>query len=234
MRLNKPSGNMYPWAYTWNPIAGECLHRCGFCYVPNKVAPWLQRMGNDKYYGMARIIESEFKVPLVVPEDYIIFVESCGDLMGSWIPDLWIFRVLERIREFPQTTFLLQSKNPARFCEFEIPDNCILGTTIETNRDYGLTKAPQPKQRFLAMKKMPITQEIMVSLEPIMEFDLVTLLAWMGVLRPKFVSVGADSGHNNLDEPSAFKLKQLLWQLELVTEVRRKKNLSRLLEEVEN
>ena len=115
--------------------------------------------------------------------------------------------------------------------EFEILDNCILGTTIETNRDYAMTKAPQPKQRFLAMKKLGIEKEIMVSIEPIMPFDLQILLAWMGVLRPSFVSVGADSGKNNLPKPSPFKLKQLLWQLELVTEVRRKKNLARLLHE---
>jgi len=230
MTLNKPSGNMYPWAYTINFIAGECKHACGYCYVGNKVAPWLNRMGNGKYYGEPRLIESEFKTKLIVPKGYLIFVESCGDLFGSWIPDLWILRILERIREFPETTFLLQTKNPIRFFDFEIPENCILGTTIETNREYALTKAPQPKARFLAMKKLLINREIMVSMEPIMDSDLTTVLAWMGVLRPKFVSVGADSGENGLAEPSPFKLKQLLWQLELITEVRRKDNLSRLLE----
>ena len=231
MPLNPPSGNMYPWAHTINYIAGECQHHCIYCYVPNKIAPWLSRMGNDKYYGKPRLVEKEFKTALVVPEGYIIFVQSCGDLFGNWIPDLWILRILDKIREYPQTTFLLQTRNPSRFFDFEIPSNCILGTTIETNRDYGMTKAPSPKERFLAFKKLPIEKELMVAVEPIMDFDLITMLAWMGVIRPKFVSVGADSGENNLIEPSSLKLKQLLWQLELVTEVRRKKNLNRLLEE---
>lgn len=230
MTLNKPSGNMYPWAYTINFLAGECKHGCGYCYVANKVAPWLQRMGNSKYYGEPRLIEKEFATNLVVPDGYVVFVQSCGDLFGSWIPDLWILRILEHLRKYPQTTFLLQTKNPERYFDFDIPQNCILGTTIETNRNYNLTKAPSPRERFLAMKKMPIEREIMVSIEPIMDFDLPILLSWMGVLRPKFVSVGADSGENKLLEPSASKLFQLLWQLDIVAEVRRKKNLSRILE----
>ena len=114
MGLNKPSGNMYPWAYTWNPLAGECKHACGYCYVPNKVAPWLRRMGNSKYYGEPRLIEKEFKTSLVVSEEYVVFVQSCGDLFGAWIPDLWIFRILERISDFPDTVFLLQTKIPER------------------------------------------------------------------------------------------------------------------------
>jgi len=229
MPLNKPSGNMYPWAYTINLIAGECEYHCDYCYVGNKIGPWLSRMGNTKYCGKPRLIEKEFQVPLVVPDGYVIFVQSCGDLFGHWIPDTWIMRILEHIRNFPQTIFLLQTKNPARFFDFDIPKNCILGTTIESNRDYGDTKAPLPKERFLAFKEMPEEQELMVAIEPVKDFDLGTMLAWIAVIRPKFVSVGADSGENNLTEPSSQKLKTLLWQMELVTEVRRKKNLNRLL-----
>lgn len=86
MPLNKPSGNMYPWAYTWNPLAGECPHACGFCYVSGDIAPWLERMGNSKYYGPLRLVESEFKVSLVIPDGYLIFVESCGDLFAAEVP----------------------------------------------------------------------------------------------------------------------------------------------------
>lgn len=224
MSLNPPSGNMYPWAYTTNPIGGRCQHECSYCYVGR-----LRQRGLKKYDGKPFLDEKWFKLNLKIPDRYILFVQSCGDLFGSWIPDLWIRQILERIREFPETTFLLQTKNPIRFLEFNIPKNCILGTTIETNRDYKLTKAPSPKERFLAMKELPIYIETMISNEPVIDFDLAVMLAWMGVLRPKFVSVGADSGKNNLLEPSALKLKQLLWQLELITEVRRKKNLNRLL-----
>lgn len=75
----------------------------------------------------------------------------------------------------------------------------------------------------------------MISIEPVMYFDLDILLDWMRSLLADFISVGADSGHghNNLPEPSPTKLKQLLDQLELITEVRKKDNLSRLLEDRE-
>ena len=46
----------------------------------------------------------------------------------------------------------------------------------------------------------------------------------------KFVSIGADSGKNNLPEPPSQKLKALIDELEKFTEVRVKKNLKRLLE----
>jgi protein gp37 len=229
MPLNKPSGNMYPWAYTWNPLAGKCDHDCGYCYVGNKIAPWLQKMGNDKYVGKCRLVESELEVELVVPEDYVIFVQSCGDLFGSWVPVYYIESVLTRLQAFPQTTFLLQTKNPSRYFSFHIPSNCILGTTIETNRMYTDTKAPQPKVRYHAMKWLSLTRKLMVSIEPIMNFDMPVLVSWIANLRPLFVSVGADSGNNSLSEPSPEKLKELLSELNLITEVRRKKNLNRLL-----
>jgi len=217
---------MYPWAYTINYIGGKCKHGCGYCYVPRLAKRGVKRYSVEEPY----FIEKELKTKLIIPEGYIVFVESCGDMFGNWIPDMWIMRILERISEFPQTPVLLQTKNPIRFHDFDIPKNCILATTIETNREINMTKAPQPKERFLAMKRISIEREIAVSVEPVMDFDLIVMLAWMGVLRPKFVSVGADSGKNNLLEPSPLKLKQLLWQLELITEVRKKKNLSRLLD----
>jgi DNA repair photolyase len=237
MTLNKPSGNMYPWAYTWNPLAGECPHKCVGCYVGGKIAPWLSRMGNDKYVGEPRLVEEEFKTKLVVPDGYVVFVQSCGDLFAYEIDKTWIWQVLNYISKFPQTTFLLQTKNPERFFDFNIPQNCILGTTIETNRDYGLTKAPTPKERYHVFFMLNNNRDIegrkiyrlMVSIEPVMDFDLDTLVFWMQEIDPEFVSIGADSGGNNLSEPSPAKLKELLECLGKFTEVRRKKNLKRLL-----
>ena len=222
---------MYPWAYTWNPLAGKCPHECVGCYVSDKISPWLKRMGNNKYIGEPRLIDSEFRTKLVVPEGYIIFVESCGDLFAYGIPDEWIDRVLDYISKFPQTTFLLQTKNPERYWDFSIPKNCILGTTIETNRDYHDTKAPNPRQRYYAFYMLTTDgYRLMVSIEPVKDFDLFELCSWIKWINPEFVSIGADSGNNGFPEPSTEKLKELLECLEKITEVRQKKNLKRLLE----
>jgi len=239
MTLNKPSGNMYPWAWTWNPLAGKCPHECSYCYVGGKIAPWLSRMGNDKYLGEPRLVEEEFKTNLVTPDGKIIFVESCGDLFAYGIDETWIWQVLNRITKFRQSTFLLQTNNPERFFDFNIPQNCILGTSIPTNRDIShLTKAPSPKERYYAFFMLNSNRDIegnkiyrlMVSIEPIMDFDLDTLVFWINEIEPEFVSVGGDSGKNKLSEPTAEKLEELLECLEKVTEVRRKKNLKRLLD----
>jgi len=69
----------------------------------------------------------------------------------------------------------------------------------------------------------------MVSVEPIMDFDVVVMLKWLHALKPEFISIGADSGKNNLDEPSAKKIRTLIFNAEGFTEVRVKKNLERLL-----
>lgn len=231
MPLNRPSGNMYPWAYTWNPVGGRCPHACKGCYVGEKIGPWLQRMGNDKYVGEPKLIESEFKTKLVVPEGYVVFVESCGDLFAYGIRKHWIREVLDYIGTFPQTTFLLQTKNPERFWDFLIPKNCILGTTIETNRDYHDTKAPNPRHRYHVFAIFSKEgYRLMVSIEPIKDFDVLELVYWISKINPEFVSIGADTGNNGFPEPSTEKLKQLLDFLERFTEVRRKQNLKRLLE----
>jgi protein gp37 len=231
MPLNKPSGNMYPWAYTWNPLAGKCPHECGYCYVENKINPMMKRSGNDKYEGELRLVEKELQTPLIIPEGFIIFVQSCGDLFAKEVPDAWIQRVLDHIAVYPQTTCLLQSKNPIRFREFNIPKNCILGTTLESTYEYSKTKAVSPHHRFSALMVIPSGNDFMISIEPVMDFDLDRMVTWIRMLKPKFVSIGADSrseGERDLAEPSPKKLDALITELQKITEVRIKDNLSRL------
>ena len=230
MPLNPPSGNMYPWAWTWNPYGGPCLYACSYCYAKNKIASWLERMGILKYVGKPRLIESELKTRLVKPNDgKIIFVESNGDLFGYWIPDHEILSVLAHCNKF-DNWYLFQDKNPTRFNDFlpYLPPKTILGTTLETNRDYKITRAPTPHERYLALLKTNWPHK-MLSIEPIMDFDLPILLSWIGSIRPDFISIGADSGKNSLIEPVSEKIVSLNWQAQLMTEVRLKKNLKRLL-----
>jgi DNA repair photolyase len=232
MPLNKPSGNMYPWAYTWNPLGGKCPHECGYCYVENKINPMMKRSGNDKYEGPLRLIEKELQTPLIIPEGYVIFVESCGDLFAAEVPSAFIQRVLDHIAKYPQTPVLLQTKNPIRFAEFVIPNNCILGTTIETTHHYSKTKAPTTYKRIEALTAICLGHKTMLSLEPIMYTDLAQLVNWVATLKPLFVSIGADSrseGERDLFEPLPEDLARLIEVLKKYTEVKLKENLSRLL-----
>ena len=61
-----------------------------------------------------------------------------------------------------------------------------------------------------------------------MDFDIYEILDWIFKIEPTFVSIGADSGQNNLPEPPAWKINKLIEELEQFTEVRVKDNLKRL------
>jgi hypothetical protein len=80
-------------------------------------------------------------------------------------------RILERIRQLPDRTFLIQSKNPSIFNDYRFPGNVLLGTTIETNRDdlyEGISSAPLPSQRYQTMLKLKHPRKI-VTVEPVLD-----------------------------------------------------------------
>lgn len=157
-----------------------------------------------------------------------IFVGSSTDMFANNVPASWIVDVLERCSEF-NNEYLFQTKNPMRFNQWMFPLNTILGVTIETDKNYGLSKAPTPEQRYNAMMITSEAYDRMVSIEPIMNFDLEHFVIWMKALQPKFVSIGADSQGHNLPEPSSEKVKKLIDALSDFTEVKVKDNLKRII-----
>jgi len=220
MGLNKQRGNMYPFVtHTWNAIKGKCPHNCSYCYMKRFSQPELH------------FDEAELKTNLGTGN--FIFVGSSCDAWANSILDEWIDQMLEQCRLYPQNTYLFQSKNPARIGYWygDLPPKTILGTTIETCQtidDFG--KAPRPRARFEAMLDLSTGRHpLMVSMEPIMDFDLETLVDWLRAISPKFVSIGADSGNNHLPEPSSGELKDLIEALKEITEIKLKNNLNRLL-----
>ena len=74
----------------------------------------------------------------------------------------------------------------------------------------------------------------MVSIEPIMDFDLKPFISMIRDINPSFVSIGADSKGHNLPEPSSNDVKQLIKALKQFTEVKVKDNLNRIIEEKNN
>ncbi len=222
MPLNKSKGNMYTWVdATWSGgIKGECPHDCSYCYM--------------KRWGKQRPLhfdEAELKTDL--GSGNTIFVGSSCDMWAQRIPREWIGRVLDCCLHF-RNRYLFQSKNPERFHDgFYFPyGNTILGTTIESNRCCcdRTSSAPCTDKRYLAMKE--ITLPKMISIEPIMNFDLVVMLHWMQDIKPQFVSIGADSRGCHLPEPSAEKVKALVAGLrDLGIETKLKSNLRRLVKE---
>lgn len=228
MSLNKSKGNMYPFVdYTWNPIRGKCSHGCVYCFMKGRdVGPLrLDQKALEDNLGSGRTI----------------FVGSSTDMWAMTVPHGWIYAVLAQCNE-SQNKYIFQSKNPSRFFEATcsgsmteaFPPRTILGTTLETNRDAGQEHcgfAPPPWARTVAFRHKNLDRfKKMISIEPIMAFDLIEFMDWIRQIKPAFVSVGADSKGHNLPEPKADDLVDFIEVLRTITEVKIKKNLSRILE----
>jgi len=175
-----------------------------------------------------RLVESELKTDM--GSGNTIFVGSSCDCFADAIPDEWTGRMLEHLREYPKNTYLLQTKNPLAFVDWygALPPKVIYGTTIETNRDYKVSKAPDTELRAITMTGMTGVKKL-VSIEPVMDFDTDIFTHWIKDINPSFVSIGADSKGHRLPEPSPEKLKALIENLQKFTEVKIKSNLKRLL-----
>ena len=53
----------------------------------------------------------------------------------------------------------------------------------------------------------------MVTIEPVIEFDLDTMVTWIKNINPVMVWIGYDSKKNKLPEPDVEKVKELYWEL---------------------
>ncbi len=201
---------------TWNPISG-CLYNCNYCWARNLA---VTKLKNSKRYSNGfkpRLNESEFRVKFGKGD--LIFVADMGDMFADFIPTQWIKQVLDHIRQFPEADFLFMTKNPNRYLELLpcFPQNAILGATIETTDDEiiqidKVSNAPLPSQRYEAMKALDWKRK-MVSIEPIVDFNLNTFVKWMKEINPFIVYIGYDNYFHKLREPPLKKTVELIEKL---------------------
>ncbi len=212
--LNKQSGNMYGFVtHTWNAIKGQCEHDCEYCYMKKfKLNP-------------VRFDEKELKCNL--GEGNFIFVGSGNDMFSKDIPADWISQTIDHCFEYNKNKYLFQSKNPIRMSYYAMPGTTIFATTIESNRDYPISKAPLIKERIEGIKSI-LGYDKMITIEPILRFDLDELVGMIKSVEPIQVNVGADSKGHHLPEPSTEEINRLIEALKPLTKVFLKDNLKRL------
>lgn len=215
--MNKSTGNMYGFVdHTWNPVTGRCPHGCSYCYM--------KRFPLGKLRLNRKVLKENFG------DDKNIFVCSGTDLFCQDVPNEWIQEVLDRVRCNMNIRFLLQTKNPYRMLLFKIPKNAILCTTIETNRIYPeMGDTDNPELRASALKSLSVEYDTMVTIEPVMDFDLEEMVRIVSMCNPVQVNIGADSKGSGLSEPGREKILDLISRLNPVTKVFQKENLGRLL-----
>ena len=229
--LKKSTGNMYEFiTHTWNPIVGECYHKCSYCYV--------------KKYGNEISGNVRFK------NDYLddnfgsgkfIFVGSGIDLFADKICDSWIKKVLDKCDRDnhdlfgTKNRFLFQSKNPKRILQYidhPIFKDAVVCTTIETNRDYPSIRCESPlvEERALAMNEIANRGiETYLTIEPIIAFDINELVRLIRLCKPVQVNIGANTNNDvSLPEPSKKDISALVSLIKDECKVEIKSNLKRL------
>lgn len=211
---------------TWNVFVG-CEFNCTYCNARKLALTRLKHLERYKDGFKPHLVESELNRTFKPGE--FVFVAYMGDI--AFCPAGDMSRIIARTVHFPKTDFLFMSKDPRCFKGWllDLLPNVVLGTTLESNIVYPFSKAPTPYERTLALGKNRYPRK-MVSIEPVMDFNLNGFIQYIGYIKPEIIEVGADNYHNNLPEPSPEKLEQLLTALrDICPRVIEKDGLDRLL-----
>lgn len=160
--------------FNWAIITG-CLHPCSklYCYNTMKASSPLNRFykknrenetgeihlagPHEMYpYGFdPTFYPYSLEQPMYRKKSATIFVANGGDLFGAWIPESWINQVLNVIRQCPQHTFILLTKNYGRLFEFEFPDNAWVGASWEWgDRGWFNMEGIKAKTRFVSFEPL--------------------------------------------------------------------------------
>lgn len=207
--------NMYQLSVKqWNPFVG-CRFDCSYCRQSFQAQAKRQLHNCRKCYDYEpHEHPSRLEDPLP-RTGFMQFIFTCASGDVAFCSTPYLERIADRIRSEPDKTFLIQSKNPATFNRVSFPQNVILGMTLETNRDdicRKIAKAPQPSQRFRDMLAVRHPMK-MVTVEPVLDFDLDVMLNWITEINPVMVWLGYDSKRAKLPEPPLEKVRDLHWEL---------------------
>jgi hypothetical protein len=209
---------MYRDTKTWNPFVG-CYYGCVYCKASfqRQLKRWAKKNCNNCYNYVPHAHPERLK-RFPSTKYKIVFVDGDGDI--TFCPLEFVKETIESIKgrneKNPEITYYFQSKNPACFKNFMhlLPKNCILLTTLETNRDEGyekISKAPRPSVRFRDFLELDYPRKV-VTIEPIMGFDQEVFLSWIIQIKPEYVWIGYNSRPKSvrLPEPSLEKPKEFI------------------------
>lgn len=218
--LQKPKPTKgYKTTKPWNPFVG-CGFDCTYCKPSfGALLKWVGGMHHCT--RCQEYLPHEHPERLSrIPSDKAIFVCEDGDI--SFAKPDYMAKVFQAISDpkFAGRTWFVQSKNPKCLEQYLglIPRNTYLVTTLETNRDQGygeISKAPLPSARFKDFSHLDWEKKI-VTVEPVMDFDLEVLRDWIVSISPATVFIGYNSKPDkvSIPEPDKMKLLCLIDELE--------------------
>ncbi len=156
IKNDKVSGRGIQWCdYTWNPVSG-CHHGCrwampdgstAICYaeeIANKFKRAYPEGFEHHYWNPQRLEE-----PLKIKEPAKIFLGSMSDLMGHWVPEEQINRVLSMCHQADWHTYQLLTKNAPRLLTFYFPKNVWVGASSPPDFMWGKPLDQNQQNRML-------------------------------------------------------------------------------------
>lgn len=230
MSVTKANGNMYPWVtHCHTHLRGACPHACPYCYASKG------RAGRF-YQGELRLKLDELQAGYGNRENKpcVYFIEHMFDLFAAPIPTTWISQILGHCRQVQANTYVFQTRNVQRARGFldMMPDNRIIGTTIETDLPQAefCGCAPDWTERLYEIGSLAAQGEkTYITIEPVMRFSKRFAKRLLDA-RPRFVNIGADSKCSRLPEPTGDEVDALVCALTRAgMDVRRKPNLKRII-----
>ena len=174
---------------TWNPITGctKISPGCKHCYAET-MARRLTAMGVRGYENgfELTLVPERLKEPLKRQKPTVYFVNSMSDLFHEDVPDAYILKVLDIIRETPRHTYQILTKRAKRMSEFfskyQAPKNAWLGVSVEDTK-YGVPRIDELRT---------ISAHVLfLSVEPLLED-----LGKINLRGIHWVIVGGESGPN--------------------------------------
>ena len=127
---------------TWNPMTGctKVSPGCKHCYA-ERMAVRLQAMGQPNYEKGFEVAlhHHALELPLRWKRPQIVFVNSMSDIFHDKVPDEFVHRVFEVMREARWHTFQVLTKRAERMDKLDHkidwPPNVWMGVSVET-RDF--------------------------------------------------------------------------------------------------
>jgi DNA repair photolyase len=238
---------------TWNPVRVKyCPNDC-YAH-DGEPGCWANVLRKGRFSRVYDNASSEPAVLTDKHENFwkysYIFVGSFCDMFHPTISDDALRQVMDEVRKYngvilrstecdvkwqqfiPQ--FLLCTKNPQRYVALMLkygddffPANVIFGITVESNRDYpNVSKAPELQTHRLMVAQIlsETGVRVFLSIEPILDFDMMQFVRAVRLIKPWAVAVGFDNYGNHLPEPTTEEVMQLVSELERIhtTKVYRK------------
>lgn len=202
-------GNMYGDSIKqWNVIVGCGLDgygfNCSYCKLSFRKSMKRQKPHYDENGKLLRGCQDCYDFKIHFHEERLYdrlpktygdqFIWSCSSSDIYFAKIDWLNKIIKRMDQLSDRTFLLQSKNPIVFRRIKVPDNCFICTTIETDYlfDYRkISKAPIPEMRANIFKNLPGRK--IITIEPILEFNLQKLTKMIQDINPERVYIGYNS-----------------------------------------